>query len=233
LIQSVIRGTTTIDSHPRHELFPDGYTGGFHHQPGANIEYWWVETYEEVIEAIELLKSHGSTFSQEPEYQLRLTYEGDLFDAKYCFEITGVGSKTEKIKWGDNPFDRHAENVRISSYAFFEDVTIDEINHSYIYDRHTRYKAYGFGIYSSSKEDSDNSLQEDIIVGEWIEGSKTDYGDSRYIFKVYSDEQKKTHIYVSTCFYLTEDEVKELKMTEECINDLINSSKVIDLRVEE
>ena len=215
--------------HNRHDLFPDGYTGGFYHQPGANIEYWWVETYEEVIEAIELLKSHGSTFSQDPSYQLLLTYEGDLFDVKYCFTIAGVGGKTEKIKWGDNPFDRHAENVKINSYAFFEDVTIDEINHSYITNRHTRYKAYIYGINNAVV--FDNSIPNELVIGEWREFNKTDKGDGNYAISVCHNEQKA--ITISTCFYLTEDEVEDLKMTEECINALIHSSKVIDLRIEE
>ena len=105
-------------NHSYHYLFPEGYTGGFNHQPGENVEYWWVETYEECLEAIELLKSHGSTFAND----ILLTYDGDLFDCKYRFMITGVGATTEKIEWGDNPFDRYANNVYLNCYAFFDEV---------------------------------------------------------------------------------------------------------------
>ena len=100
-----------------HYLYPEGYSGGFDQSPGENVEFWWVETYEECLAAIDLLKSHGSSFSP----NLVLAYDGELFDSKYCFTFTGVGSKTDKIKWGDNPFDRHAENVTIRSFAFFEE----------------------------------------------------------------------------------------------------------------
>lgn len=130
-VQSNPQGDEFVDgNHPYHYLFPEGYTGGFNHQPGANIEYWWVETYEECLAAIELLKSHDSTFDE----SVIFTYEGDLFDTKYCFKITTNNRHTEKIKFGDNPFDRRALNVKVKSYAFFEDVTIDEINHSYVND---------------------------------------------------------------------------------------------------
>ena len=167
-------------NHSYHELFPDGYTGGFRHQPGANIEYWWVETYEEAIEAIELLKSHGSTFSDE----MILTYEGDEFDTKYCFTITGVGAKTEKIKWGDNPFNRYAENVKISCFAFFEDVTIDEINHSYV----SKYNAYKFGTEYIYLEWQSNSTIDDITIGEWT--SET----GRYYIRAYYCDEIILHI---------------------------------------
>ena len=46
-------------------FYPKGYTGGFSREPGATTEFWWVETYEECIEAIKLLKSHGSTFTDD------------------------------------------------------------------------------------------------------------------------------------------------------------------------
>jgi hypothetical protein len=66
-----------LGNHSYHELFPDGYTGGFHHQPGANIEYWWVETYEEAIEAIELLENRGrlSKLNGELRYTATLRLE--------------------------------------------------------------------------------------------------------------------------------------------------------------
>ena len=116
-------------NHPDWDFYPKGYTGGFRHdQPGYNVEYWWVETYEECVAAIELLKSHDSTFSE----SVIFTYEGDLFDTKYCFEIPRDNTITEDIEFGDDPFDRRGGNVLVCSYAFFDYVTIDEINHSYV-----------------------------------------------------------------------------------------------------
>ena len=114
-------------------FYPEGYTAGFpkltYDDGITRTEFWWVETYEECLAAIELLESHGSSF----EYKSISTYEGDLFDVKYCFEIPNWIINAN-IKFGDNPFDRYAANVRIRSYAFFEDVTIDEINYGDIRD---------------------------------------------------------------------------------------------------
>ena len=106
--------------------FPEGYTGGFGIEPGNPSACYWVETYEECQAAIDLLKSHGSTFSETAIF----TYEGYLFDTKYCFFIDR--NKADYIPYGDNPFDRKAEEVKVVSYAFCEDVTIDELIYSYI-----------------------------------------------------------------------------------------------------
>lgn len=208
-----------------HDLYPKGYTGGFHHQPGANIEYWWVETYEECLEAIELLKSHGSTFRDDTI----LTYDGDLFDCKYCFKITGatgIGA-TEKIEWGDNPFDRRAIDVYLTCYAFFDDVTIDELNHSYV----NRYEAY---LINSEKAHSiffDEITAENITIYEW---TKKDYDFpneyDRYQFRkmIYYGDQ--IIISMGTMFYVKEGTEHELGMTDECIKELITSGKIIYLK---
>ena len=168
-------------NHSIHDLFPDGYTGGFLHNPGENVEYWWVETYDECVDAIKLLKSHGSTFSDE----MILAYDGDEFDTKYCFTITGVGWKTEKIKWGDNPFDRHAENVSISSYAFFDDVTIDKINHSYLH----HFNAYSFYMYDKYPKIISNCKEDDIFIGEWIKNDNMYSESGKCVLKVYYHDQ--------------------------------------------
>ena len=106
--------------------FPEGYTGGLGIDDGSGRACYWVETYEECMAAIELLKSHGSTFRE----NVLFSYEGDLFDTKYCISIDERSSK--KIKYGENPFDRRAKNVIVYAYAFYEDVTIEQINYSYV-----------------------------------------------------------------------------------------------------
>ena len=116
-------------NHPNWNFYPEGYTAGFPSRINKNapmVEYWWVETYDECLEAITLLLSHGSTFEKSAIF----TYDGELFDTKYCFEITLENALTEPIKFGDNPFDRRAGGVKITSYAFFDEVTIEEINHN-------------------------------------------------------------------------------------------------------
>ena len=117
----------------KERIFPEGYTGGFGIDYGSRVEFYWVETYEEAVQAMELLKSHGSTFAKTAIF----SYEGDLFDTKYCFKI--YGRKADYVKFGDNPYDRYAADVEVSSMGFFVDVTIDELvyssvnNYSFLY----------------------------------------------------------------------------------------------------
>ena len=125
--------TDKVGVHPKWNFYPEGYTAGFPrmiNKPAPRLEFWWVETYEEALVAIELLRSHGSTFANSAVF----THDGELFDTKYCFKICLEQKDTEEIKFGDNPFDRCAKNVEITSYAFFDDVTIDEINRSDVLD---------------------------------------------------------------------------------------------------
>ena len=118
-----------------YDFYPEGYTCGFPDSYDPSYfwyEIWWVETYDELIEAIELLKSHGSTFEKTSFF----TYDEELFDTKFCITIPNDGDYTDDIKFGDNPFDRKASGVKIESYAFFEDVTIDELNYGNVLDYH-------------------------------------------------------------------------------------------------
>lgn len=143
--------------HPKDTYFPEGYTGGFGISHGdTNAAYYWVETYEECVEAIELLKSHGSTIKMTALF----SYEGELFDTKYCFDI---GRKhSDPIEYGENPFDRWAEEVYITSYAFYDDVTIDELIYSYC----SRYNVY---IFSSNPEFNEIYAENpDVIYSEFI-----------------------------------------------------------------
>ena len=111
----------------RKSIFPEGYTGGFGIEYGSGQEIYWVETYEECVEAMDQLKSHGSTFYKTAIF----SYEGEEFDTKYCFQFY---HKKDNVKYGDNPYDRWAEQVEVSSFAFFEDVTIEELVYSDIDD---------------------------------------------------------------------------------------------------
>ena len=106
---------------------PEGYTGGLGITYGSPVEYYWVETYDEVLEAIEELKSYGSTFQNSSFF----SYEGELFDTKYCFIFAGKKHSTKK---GKKLSERWAEDVEIRSYGFFEDVSIPELEYSHIED---------------------------------------------------------------------------------------------------
>ena len=114
---------------PPWEFYPEGYTGGFpdiskNWEKGSRLEIWWVETYEECLAAIELLKSHGSTFDE----TYLFSYSEELVDIKYRFFIPLNGKRCETIEYGENPFDRLAYDVDVESFIFLENVSIDDIN---------------------------------------------------------------------------------------------------------
>lgn len=147
--------------YPEWNFYPEGYTAGFPsriNKSAPRVEFWWVETYEEVLEAVELLKLHGSTFEKTAIF----THDGDVFDTKYCFEISLENRFTEKIEFGDDPFDRCAGNVKIVSYAFIDDVSIGEINRSDI-QKYEAYRLYTHFTYNKQPP----LLIEDNITYSW------------------------------------------------------------------
>ena len=206
LINGNLGWTTGDNGHSGFDFYPEGYTGGFPDafQPGVKVEFWWVETYDDCLAAIELLKSHGSTFDENAIF----TYEGDLFDTKYCFVIGNNDRFTEEIEFGDNPFDRKAWKVRIESYAFFDDVTIEEINYGDI----ENYTVFRFsGRHEEIKK-------EDLHYCEW----EFSYGKNGcYIV----DGKQQATFYVAN-FCNTQDENDVLP--DESLEAILTSMKWID-----
>ena len=107
---------------------PEGYTGGFangYNNFGApEMEYYWVETYDECLSAIAKLESHGSKIDK----SFIFSYEGELFDTKYCFSFER--EKSDKIAFGEDPFDRYTEKVSVKAWALFKDVEINKLIYS-------------------------------------------------------------------------------------------------------
>lgn len=178
---------SSCDYHGSDNYFPEGYTGGFHIDRGSGAAYYWVETYEECQAAIELLKSHGSRFGQ----TLIFTYEGELFDTKYCFSINR--KRADKIKYGEDPFDRYADGVYVFSYAFYDDVTIDELIYSYV-GWHNAYTVdIHYGYFPDAYANNPN------ILSEKLERSDYDHGYSFYadgikgeLFTIYDENPLAT-----------------------------------------
>ena len=163
---------------------PKGYTGGFGISPGERVEYHWVETYEEVQAAIELLSSHGSTFYKSAFFN----YDGELFDTKYCFEFAG---DKEPVKKGGNPFDRKAEQVFIRAYGFLEDVTIEELEYSYVrsYDViYLRPDHYFYEYFNTA-----DGVNTDSFTYEWVNdhGGVLVFKDNRFVFKIYREKRNE------------------------------------------
>ena len=157
------------------DYFPNGYTGGFGIPSGSDVEYYWVETYEECVEAIELLKSHGSTF----EEWLIFTYNGELFDTKYCFKMNGA--RSDEIQYGENPFDRKSEGVRVQSIAFMEDVAIEEL----VYENIAFYDAYILFTPGISEFGTlDEYPKADGFTYEWVADDSTDFFSGAYFIYI-------------------------------------------------
>lgn len=119
-------GNNTTNNNNHDHIVPEGYTGGLAYDPCFHEEYgvYWLETYDEVLEAVELLKSNGSTIKR----SIAFDCEGNLLDVKFCFLYRW--SKAEELEEGKDFFDRKIDDGEFRWFAFFEDVTIDELLYS-------------------------------------------------------------------------------------------------------
>ena len=120
--------TNTTNNNKNDRIVPEGYTGGFTGDYHAHLVYgyYWLETYEEVLEAVELLKSHDSTIKR----SIAFDCDDEILDSKFCFRYSR--SKAEPLEEGKNFFDRKIDDCEFMWFAFLEDVTIDELLYSYI-----------------------------------------------------------------------------------------------------
>ena len=178
--------------------YPEGYTGGLGGTYGS--EYCWVETYAEVLEAIDELESYGSTFRNSAFF----SYEGELFDTKYCFIFAG---KKHSIKKDKKFSERWAEDIEIRSYGFFEDVSIPELEYSHIEDYDVvDLLSYPLCYKLEEPVDRDSLTYE---VSDFI-----DYG--HFGISIY---QRDVNL-----FYITRSkEGEDKKISDECFNDIYNS----------
>ena len=189
---------------------------------GSGAEYYWVETYDEALEAVELLKSHGSTF----EESLIFSYDGDLFDTKYCFYMNYFTS--DRIDWGENPFDRKSENVRVTSVAFFEEISIDDL----VKGRVSWYDAYELKYNYDLKDYSDIDYKS--LSGEWdVKERKVNITVDEHSLEV------KYDVYYIKNYILTVDDGKTISIeqersdfqeviSDECIDAIVNSITVFN-----
>lgn len=189
--------------------FPEGYTGGFGISPGSGIEYYWVETYDEAVESINLLKTHGSTFLSNSI----LAYDGDMFDTKYCFVFYGP---KDKINYGENPYDRWATDISILSYAFYEEVSIEKI----VYSLLKNYDVYSFNASVFYTQLAQPIKAEDIVFQDWkIEHNK-------YVRDIYYNNE--AILSIESCFFGE----REISMTDECIVELILHGRIMQINEE-
>lgn len=164
---------------------PEGYTGGFSHAScyHETTGYYWLETYGEVLEAVELLKSHGSTIKRSAGFNC----EGELLDVKWCFMYSW--SDADPLERGKSFFDRKIDDGEFVWYAFYKDVTIDELVYSYV----SKYDcmSIGYGKYNFSRAfdnvENTSDLSFDWFGKDLYEGfDKPEQG--RYMIKYKGEE---------------------------------------------
>lgn len=198
---AVLTGCVDLGTN-RNSYLPEDYTGGFGIPFGSGIEYYWVETYEECVSAIELLKSHGSTFDK----SVFFAYEGELFDTKFCFIMDRRNS--DRIAFGDNPYDRKSVGVSIESCAFFEDVEIDELVYSYI----SHYNAYAFYM----NHDNADEITEGMLSSEQL---RCEFNSITSKYEIYSGD--------NMLFGITYLGQENAELSDDCINAIIGSLKIV------
>ena len=120
--------TNVVHSCPACQTTKDGYTGGYSRYQEFHNKYgvYWLETYDEVLEAVELLKSHDSIINT----GLGFNYESELIDSKFCFKFKKTDA--EPLEEGKNFFDRKIDNGEFGWFGFFDDITIEELIYDHI-----------------------------------------------------------------------------------------------------
>ena len=146
------------NGHGHTGIVPEGYTGGFAETPCMHevTGFYWLETYEEVLEAIELLKSHGSEIGR----TIGFNCDGGLLDVKWCFVYSR--SKAEPLEEGKNFFDRRIDGGKFDWYGFYDDVDMEKI----YYDHINKY-GYFHVCYSGDYDFENIESTDDLSITWW------------------------------------------------------------------
>ena len=152
LLVSVIFSFASCDILFNDDEHPEGYTGGFPCYSSVydcmeGKEIYWLETYEEAMEAIEHLEAYDNDISK----SIISSYENDAVDAKYCFIVTTAGAK--RLKKDQKWYDHKYSQVTVSYYGFLDEITISELEYSGVYS----YKV--FSIANGAKKEIDTSIE--------------------------------------------------------------------------
>lgn len=124
---SLVLSVASCDLLTKKDKHPEGYTGGFSAEPHfySNREIHWLETYDEAMEAIRHLVSAGNEIPRRPIS----SYENEFVDAKYCFNLNTY--RTPELKDGEEWYDRKFHSITIFYIGFLDDITVEELEHSY------------------------------------------------------------------------------------------------------
>ena len=158
---------TSNTTNKKDRIVPIGYTGGLEFDLCFHEVYavYWLETYDEVLSAVELLKSHGSTIKR----SMAFNCEGDFLDVKFCFLYQR--SKAEKLEDGKNFFDRKIDDGEFIWFALFDNVSIDELMYNDTIEDYDFMDVSAPGYYYRDFENVDNT---DALSFDWF--GKTEFG---------------------------------------------------------
>ena len=166
LLVSVIFSFASCDILFNDDEHPEGYTGGFPCYSSVydcmeGKEIYWLETYEEAMEAIEHLEAYDNDISK----SIISSYENDAVDAKYCFIVTTTGAK--RLKKDQKWYDHKYSQVTVSYYGFLDKITIEELEHSAV----NYYRYFCVGLENKSEFDAlvEKSYECDATVDDGYE----------------------------------------------------------------
>ena len=101
-----------------------------------DFEFYWLDTYEEVLAAIELLESHGSTVNR----NIISTYESEQIDSKYLFLC--AKKNAEPLEEGKDFFDRKMDDSCFLWYGFYDELTLEYLMEKTDYVTHAKKYMY-------------------------------------------------------------------------------------------
>ena len=181
---------------------PFWYTGGLEHNrefhKGCVIV--WFETYDEVIEVIEITKAYGTEINKFVYFDC----EEYGIDVKYC----AVFSRDEycwNMQEGDSYFDRKIPGgLSISTYIFFDDISIEVLERS-LYEWH--HGARISGKYKNSITDRDSvEIYIDFVDGKTVNYDVEWDGKLQFDFNVYP-------VYGEDIYYISDEHLEILEQT--------------------
>lgn len=185
------------------DIVPNGYTGGVTNDKHYHYVYEtvWLETYDELTNALTLLKSNSSEIPKTPIFNC----EKYGIDVKY--RISFSRDKSEKLQEGREYFDRRLERITVTWYAFFEELTVEEL----IYSRWNRY--YSASVFFDSERIDIPSDVNDVMIS-----IKEPYPNEDIEYNVFYSEKNQFKILMNSPeSYLSEEQLDILEQTIEFI----------------
>ena len=185
---------------------PFWYTGGLNYNRDFHDMFVivWFETYDEVIEVIEITKAHGTEINKFVYFDC----EEYGIDVKYC-AVLSRDEYCQNMQEGDSYFDRKIPGgLDICAYLFFEEISIEVLERS-LYEWHHGVEIGG-GEYSNSIIDRDSV---EIYVGSVYESSSRRVvyfvewdGKPQFDFSVYP-------VYGEDLYYISDEHLEILEQT--------------------